>query len=116
MNLLSFSKGKIYLNGYEFVVLNGSVRDGFFQHELDNLNKQQIPGVASVPHRQITVIDGEFRPSVESAGFVLVGDAVFVCLTNDGRSLKYEFKIFGTVSGVVHASLGEMKEVSESEI
>lgn len=104
MEPVNFSKGVLYVNGYEVIVLNGVLRERYSQSKLESLNSNTIPGTASVPYHQQTLLVGEFSPNPDSLGSVLSGKAKFVCLRNDGVSVTYELELFGPFNGNVLAS------------
>ncbi len=104
MKKIEFLKGKLNVNGYEFIVRNGSLGDRYTESELEELNNLTIEGIANIPHSQKTLLVGEFSPSPNELWSVMQGNAKFTCLTNDGRSLDYDLQLFGELNGSVLAS------------
>jgi hypothetical protein len=96
MNPIYFTKGKLSINGYEIIVLNGSLRNRYSEEELRTLNEGSvIPGMALVPYRQQTLLTGEFVPSLHGLESILSGKADFQCLTTDGKSAAFNLNLYG---------------------
>ena len=95
MKRVYFSKGKLQINGYDIIVMNGWLGDKYSESDLKELNNFNMQGVASVPYRQQTLLVGEFSGAINEIEDMLSGNATFTCLGNDGRSIDFNLNLFG---------------------
>ena len=116
MQTVEFKKGMLRVNGYEFVVRNGFLKDQYSKSELENLDKMNPHGMASIPYRQRTLLVGQFSPKLNGLDSVLSGEATFDCLTAENKPVSYRLNLFGKLNEDIVTSIVESHDAEFTDL